>query len=93
MSNEPVKGDFMKDIMIYTTATCPYCIKAKGLLEQKGAAYTNVDVNQEKEKFAAIKQQTGWNTVPQIFIDGVFVGGCDDIHQLDRQGKLDELLR
>jgi glutaredoxin 3 len=83
----------MKDVVLYTTATCPYCIRAKRLLTNKGVVFTDVNVNEAQDKFEAIKQQTGWNTVPQIFIDGVFVGGCDDIIQLERQGKLDELLR
>lgn len=83
----------MKDVILYTTATCPYCLRAKRLLTNKGVVFTDIDVNEAKEKFEAIKQQTGWNTVPQIFIDGAFVGGCDDIIQLERQGKLDELLK
>lgn len=83
----------MKDVILYTTATCPYCLRAKRLLTNKGVVFTDINVNEAQEKFEAIKQQTGWNTVPQIFIDSVFVGGCDDIIQLERQGKLDELLK
>jgi len=82
----------MKEVTLYTTATCPYCMRALRLLDKKGVAYTNVLVTKEKEAFEKIKQQTGWDTVPQIFIDGAFIGGCDDMLQLEREKKLDVML-
>jgi len=82
----------MKEVTLYTTATCPYCMRALRLLDKKGVAYTNVLVTKEKEAFEKIKQQTGWDTVPQIFIDGAFIGGCDDMLQLEREKKLDGML-
>lgn len=81
-----------KKVVLYTTRICPYCRKAIHLLERKGVTYTNIDVNVEKALFQQIKAQTGWDTVPQIFIGDQFVGGCDDIHLLDREGKLDAMI-
>lgn len=80
-------------VVIYTTPTCPYCIRAKMLLDSKGVAYENIDLSKEApEVRTALTERTGSRTVPQIFINEQFVGGCDDIHTLERQGKLDELL-
>lgn len=82
----------MKEVILYTTKFCPYCHKALKKLEQKGVEYTNINVSKNRAEFDEVMRQTGWNSVPQIFIDGVFIGGCDDLHALDDQGKLDELL-
>lgn len=79
-------------VTIYTSSTCPYCHRAKTLLESKGVHYNEIDVNANPQEFQSIKDQTGWNTVPQIFINEKFVGGCDDIHLLDGKGELDPLL-
>lgn len=83
----------MADIEIYTWATCPYCIRAKALLDAKGAAYTEYKIDGDeaaRDKMAV--RAHGRRTVPQIFIDGRHIGGCDDIHALDAEGKLDGLL-
>lgn len=83
----------MKSVEIYTTRTCPYCIAAKALLRKKGVAFTEVDVSMDpglRQKM--MMRAGGQRTVPQIFIGGVHVGGCDDIHLLDHQGKLDPML-
>jgi glutaredoxin 3 len=82
----------MKPVEIYTTQTCPYCIAAKGLLRKKGVAYSEIDVGGKPELRAAMTQRAGRTSVPQIFIDGRHVGGCDDLHALDRAGKLDAML-
>lgn len=80
-------------VVIYTTPTCPYCLRAKALLDSKGVNYENIDLSQHApEVRAELTQRTGSRTVPQIFINDQFVGGCDDIHTLDREGKLDALL-
>jgi glutaredoxin 3 len=82
----------MKPVEIYTTQTCPYCIAAKRLLAKKGVAYTEIDVGGQPDKRAEMTKRTGRTSVPQIYIDGTHVGGCDDLHALDGAGKLDPLL-
>ena len=83
----------MKPVEIYTTPTCPYCIAAKGLLNKKGVAFTEIDVSRDPSlRMAMMDRAHGRRTVPQIFIGGTHVGGCDDIHLLDHQGKLDPML-
>ena len=83
----------MKPVEIYTTQTCPYCIAAKGLLLKKGVAFTEIDVGGNPALRASMTQRAaGRTSVPQIFIGGQHVGGCDDIHALDHAGKLDALL-
>ena len=83
----------MKDVVLYTTNFCPYCVKAKRLLEKKGAEYEElrIDINSElREKMLA--KSNGRKTVPQIFIDDFHVGGCDELYDLERDEKLDSLL-
>ncbi len=83
----------MKPVEIYTTPTCPYCSAAKRLLAKKGAAFTEIDVSRSpalRETMA--RRANGGRTVPQIFIGGKHIGGCDDIHALDHAGGLDPLL-
>lgn len=83
----------MAQVEIYTTPTCPYCAAAKALLTRKGAAYTEVDVSRDPAVRDAMTQRAGGRrSVPQIFIDWRHVGGSDDLHALDRDGKLDPLL-
>ena len=82
----------MKPVEIYTTQTCPYCIAAKRLLAKKGVTYSEIDVGGQPAKRAEMTQRTGRTSVPQIFIGGTHVGGCDDIHALDQAGKLDAIL-
>lgn len=80
-------------VEIYTTRSCPFCIAAKSLLDRKGIAYEETDVGADPSLRAAMTQRAGGRrTVPQIFIDGQGIGGCDDLHALDRAGKLDPLL-
>ncbi|SEH84726.1 glutaredoxin 3 [Paracoccus alkenifer] len=80
-------------VEVYATQSCPYCITARALLRGKGVAYELIDVGREPGRRAEMTQRAnGRRTVPQIFIDGVAVGGSDEIHALDRQGKLDPLL-
>ena len=83
----------MKTVEIYTTPSCPYCVAAKGLLKKKGVAYTEIDVSRDPAlRMAMMERAHGRRTVPQIFIGGTHVGGCDDIHALDHQGRLDPML-
>ena len=83
----------MATIEIYTTPFCGFCHAAKRLLTSKGASFAETDVSGDPEKRAEMMQRAnGGRTVPQIFIDGQHVGGCDDLYALERQGKLDPLL-
>ena len=84
----------MAKVLMYSTAVCPYCIRAEQLLNRKGVVdiekvRVDLDPTRRDEMLA---RSNGLRTVPQIFIGGTHVGGCDDLHELDRQGKLDSLL-
>jgi glutaredoxin 3 len=83
----------MQPVTIYTTPTCPYCTRAKALLSRKGAAFEEIDVSASREKRAEMTERSGGYTVPQIFIGGRPIGGCDDLHALDAKGELDRLLQ
>jgi glutaredoxin 3 len=82
----------MKEVTIYTTKVCPYCIRALRLLSRKEIPYKNIDVNKNQELFEKIKKKTGSDTVPQIFIGEEFIGGYDEMKQLKKEGKLDSML-
>ncbi|MGL4296619.1 MAG: glutaredoxin 3 [Aestuariivirga sp.] len=79
-------------ITIYTTPYCPYCHAAKALLNRKGAAFEEIDVQDPALRQQMMLRANGRRTVPQIFIGEIHVGGSDDIHELDRRGGLDSLL-
>jgi glutaredoxin 3 len=84
----------MPKIVMYATAVCPYCIRAEQLLRRKGVTdieKIRVDLEPERRD-EMLAKSNGQRTVPQIFIGDVHVGGCDDLHDLERQGKLDPLL-
>ncbi len=81
-------------VEIYTSPWCGYCARAKRLLGEKGVDYTEYDVTADSSlREQMVERANGRTTVPQIFIDGLHVGGCDDIHALDREGRLDPLLQ
>ena len=83
----------MPRIEIYTTPWCPYCIAAKRLLTEKGADFEETDVARDSALRAEMMQRAaGRHTVPQIFIDGRHIGGCDELYALERAGKLDPML-
>ncbi len=83
----------MTSVEIYTTPTCPYCHAAKRLLSRKGVDFQEIDVSADPKLRAAMTDRAGGRrTVPQIFIGGRHVGGSDDLHALDHQGRLDALL-
>ena len=83
----------MPNVTVYSTNYCPYCMRAKDLLKRKGAAYTEVNVENDEEREAMIKRAGGRRTVPQIFIGDQHVGGYDELAALDKAGKLDPLLK
>ena len=81
-------------IEIYTKAFCPYCWRAKALLEDKGIEYSEISVDYGGElREQMIQRANGRTTVPQIFIREHHVGGCDDLHELERNGRLDDLIK
>jgi len=82
----------MKDVIIYTSRWCPYCIRAKMLLDHKEIAYTEISVDGDPETRRKMSELSGGHTVPQIFIGEDPIGGCDDLFALEGQGKLDPLL-
>jgi glutaredoxin 3 len=83
----------MAPVVIYTRDYCYYCSSAKELLQRKGVAFTEIDVTGNRERRAEMTQRSnGGQTVPQIFIGDVHVGGCDDLYALEAEGRLDPLL-
>ena len=83
----------MNKIEIYTTITCPYCVKAKVLLTKKGLDFNEIDVSSDSELRSKMTlRANGRTSVPQIFINDQHIGGCDDLHALDEKGLLDSML-
>ena len=82
----------MSKVVIYTTALCPYCLRAKYLLEQKGAKYKELRVDNDPRLRQIMVKQSNRRTVPQIWINDKHIGGCDDLYALDRTDQLDKLL-
>ena len=83
----------MAKVVMYSTDVCPYCVRAEQLLKRKGVTeIEKIRIDLEPERGEEMTARTGRRTVPQIFIGETHVGGCDDLHELDRQGKLDPLL-
>ena len=83
----------MNPVRMYTTEYCPYCVRAKALLQQRGVAQIDeirVDLNPEERD--RMIEATGRRTVPQIFIGDTYVGGCDDLYELEHEGRLNALL-
>lgn len=84
----------MAKVEIYTREFCGYCTRALGLLKSKGVEFTQYDAGMDPDKKAEMVQRSnGGRTFPQVFIDGKHVGGSDDLHELERAGKLDALLK
>jgi glutaredoxin 3 len=84
----------MAKVEIYVWRACPFCVRAKQLLDRKGVAYVEYVIDGDERARAAMAERTGSGrrSVPQIFIDNHHVGGCDDLHALERRGELDRLL-
>jgi glutaredoxin 3 len=77
-------------VEIYSSIFCPYCAQAKALLERKGVAFETIDVIEQPGRRTEMVERAGGRTsVPQIFINGEHIGGCDDLHALDKAGQLD----
>ncbi|HEY1289857.1 MAG TPA: glutaredoxin 3 [Burkholderiales bacterium] len=82
----------MAKVLMYLTASCPFCQSADRLLQQKGVAVEKIRVDLEPARRAEMTQKSGRRTVPQIWINGLHIGGCDDLYELERAGELDPLL-
>jgi glutaredoxin 3 len=83
----------MKPVRIYTTPICPYCVRAKTLLKKKGADVEEVDVFMDEGARTEMEARSGGaRSVPQIFIGDTYIGGCEELYALDKEGKLDPLL-
>ncbi len=82
----------MAKVEMYTKAMCPFCIRAKSLLERKGVDIIDIPAWMSAEKRQEMNRRSGRNTFPQIFIDGEHIGGFDDLNALDKRGALDPLL-
>ena len=83
----------MKPVRMYTTPICPYCVRAKSLLKKKGVEVEEIDIFMDESARQERQANTGGaRTVPQIFIGDIHVGGCDELHALEKAGKLDALL-
>jgi glutaredoxin 3 len=83
----------VKSVKVYTTPYCPYCVRAKRLLDRKGVPYEEIDVANDDQARVDLAERTGRRTVPQIFIGEEHVGGSDDLHALEQEGKLDRMLQ
>ena len=79
-------------VEIYTWPHCPYCVQAKEIFDRKGIGYTEIDVLDNTARRAEMERRSGRHTVPQIFVGGTHVGGCDDLYALDDQNGLESLL-
>ncbi len=82
----------MTNIEIYTTRYCPFCVRAKQLLQNKGLSFDEVPVDGDAQKRAEMTRRAGRHTVPQIWIKGEHIGGCDELMSLERSGELDRRL-
>jgi len=82
----------MANILIYSTKNCPFCVRAKSLLEAKGVSFDEIFIDEQPEKRIEMKEKSGRQTVPQIFINDKHIGGFDDLYSLDVAGDLDPLL-
>jgi len=83
----------MARVLMYSTASCPYCERARQLLTKKGQLFTEIRVDEAPERREEMIAKSNRRTVPQIFINEQSIGGCDDLHALDDTGQLDKLLR
>lgn len=82
----------MPNVVMYSTAICPYCVRAKHLLENKGVAFEEIRIEHDREVMQEMMRRSNRHTVPQIFIDDYHVGGYDDLASLEISGQLDQLL-
>ena len=82
----------MKEIKVYSTKICPYCVKVKNFLTEKNIPFQDIDLSDSPDELVALKEKTGLRTVPQVFFGEEFIGGCDDVLALDASGELEAKL-
>jgi glutaredoxin 3 len=82
----------MARVQVYSTRSCPYCLRAKRLLDERGIPFDEIDVSDDAELRADLIRRTGRRTVPQIFIDGKAIGGFEELYALDASAELENLL-
>lgn len=83
----------MAEVIMYSKVPCPYCERAKSFFADKGITYKLIDLTDKPDEIQAIKDKTGWRTVPIIMINGKLIGGYTDLKELEETGKLDEMLK
>ncbi|RQD69627.1 MAG: glutaredoxin 3 [Tindallia sp. MSAO_Bac2] len=83
----------MKEVKFYCWTWCPYCIRAKELLTQKNIAFDEIVIDHDQKAMENLTAVSGSDSVPQIFVDGDYIGGCDELYQLEKDGKFDEIFR
>lgn len=85
-------SNYKAEVKIYTTPWCPYCVRAKQLLDRKNVTYEDFNVAYDQALRAEVSSRSGRTSVPQIFINDEPIGGCDELHALERGGQLDPML-
>lgn len=85
-------GGSVVDVEMYTTKYCPYCVRARHLLDSKGVLYNEISVDGQYELRQQMMERSGQRTVPQIWVGAQHIGGCDELMALERQGQLDQML-
>lgn len=78
-----------REVIVYSTQYCPHCTRAKNLLKSKNIEFKEVDLTNDEKQRESLREQTGWMTVPMIFIGDEFIGGADDLFELDNDGQLE----
>lgn len=87
------KGSTMKKVEIYTTNYCPYCIKAKALLNKESIPFTEINIEQDQVKRSELEKKSHIRTVPQIFVNDEFISDCDGLYKLHKDGKFNTLFK
>jgi len=83
----------LSKVTVYTTTYCPYCHATKAFLNSKGVKYEEIDITRDQNMKRKVMEELGWKTVPIILINDKLIGGYDDLRALDREKKLDEMLK
>lgn len=82
----------MRKVTVYTTRSCPYCIRVKNFFSSQLIPFNEIDLSSSPDELEKLKSRTGWFTVPQVFFDDELIGGCDDVLALHRNGTLNDRL-
>lgn len=82
----------MSKVTVYTTRYCPHCARAKNLLKRKGITYEEIDITEDARKRQELEERYGWMTVPVVIINDQFIGGANELRELEQSGKLDQFV-